>query len=305
MAAVLIIDRPSAERDKLLELLVAAGHRVSVSSEAADGLIKWRLSAHELAIVDEVALGSDLVTRLKNEPPHPFVPILVVAQRQGAEARAAALQGADDAVSRPYDPSEVAARVATLLRMRRTIEELRQARAESEARAVVDAATGLRNRVFLGERLGEEWKRATRYNEPLSLILISIDGLKQLAEARGVAFADRVMRAVASSVQRSLRQIDVVTRFGVGELAALLPNTHFAGSLTCAERIAGEVGRADVEDYTSIVSMGIAFYPSREVQEPADLLKFGVRALDRAREEGPGTVCLFQHQGYLFQPKRS
>jgi hypothetical protein len=48
--------------------------------------------------------------------------------------------------------------------------------------------------------------------------------------------------------------------------------------------------------------MGIAFHPNREVAEPADLLRLAEKALARAREEGPGRICLWQHQGYLFEP---
>ena len=49
--------------------------------------------------------------------------------------------------------------------------------------------------------------------------------------------------------------------------------------------------------------MGIAFYPGKDVNDATDLLRMAARALERAREEGPGSICLYQHQGYLFQPK--
>jgi hypothetical protein len=48
--------------------------------------------------------------------------------------------------------------------------------------------------------------------------------------------------------------------------------------------------------------MGFSFFPNREVQEPNDLLRLAERAIARAREEGPGHICLWQHQGYLFDP---
>jgi diguanylate cyclase (GGDEF)-like protein len=112
-----------------------------------------------------------------------------------------------------------------------------------------------------------------------------------------------VLLSIANVALKSLRQIDVVCRYGPTELAALLPNTHFAGSLICAERLCREALRSPTEDFVPTVSMGISFYPGKDVSEPADLIKLGSRALDRAREEGPGSVCLVQHQGYLFQPK--
>jgi diguanylate cyclase (GGDEF)-like protein len=220
-----------------------------------------------------------------------------------AGARAATLAVADDVVARPYDPREVAARVAALLRTRAIVDELRLQRAESEAHSYADQATGLRNRAFLGERIGEEFKRAVRYNEPLSLVLLAVEGMRELIERRGPGTGDRMLMAVANASLRSLRQIDVVTRYGAAELAALLPNTHLAGALTCADRLRREMAVASVDELKPTVSMGIAFYPGKEVNDATDLLRMAARALERAREEGPGSICLYQHQGYLFQPK--
>jgi diguanylate cyclase (GGDEF)-like protein len=282
-----------------LELVAAAGHKLSMAADGQEALALWRREKHDLIIADESAGAIELSQKIKAEVVQRYVPVLAVVARP--EARAGALAFVEDAVARPLDPAETAARVAALLRTRKLVEELRHAQKESEARSFADAATGLRNRVFLNERLNEEWKRAVRYNEPLSLLLVSIEGLG----ARTEAFLDKALHTVAAATLRSLRQIDVVTRFAGSELAALLPNTHFAGSMICADRLYKEVARVLVDDWQPVVTMGVAFYPGKDVQDPSDLLKLAARALDRAREEGPGSICLVQHQGYLFQPKKA
>jgi diguanylate cyclase (GGDEF)-like protein len=189
------------------------------------------------------------------------------------------------------------------LRTRAIVDELRAARAESEARTYSDQVTGLRNRAFLGERLVEEFKRSVRYNEPLSLVVMAVDNYRHLSETRGAGFGERVLQSVAAAALRSLRQIDIVTRYGPAEMAALLPNTHVAGALICADRLRREAGAMPIDDLRPSISMGIAFYPGKDVTEPTDLLRTSARALDRARDEGPGSICLVQHQGYLFVPK--
>jgi two-component system, cell cycle response regulator len=305
MAAILMVEPPSAARDELERALGDAGHRVLVVGDGEQALATWRNERHELAILDEAAprLGGVAVAlRMKSETPSGFMPILVTTARDAA-ARAAALAVADDAVARPFDVREVVARVGALLRTRALVDALRLARAESEARTYADAATGLRNRAFLGERLGEEFKRAVRYNEPLSLVLLAVESLREVIDRRGPGTGDRMLQAVANASLRSLRQIDVVTRYGPAELAALLPNTHLAGALTCADRLRRETASAAVDDVRPVVSMGIAFYPGKDVNDATDLMRMAARALDRAREEGPGSICLYQHQGYLFQPK--
>jgi two-component system, cell cycle response regulator len=304
VASLLIVDAASPERDRWVETLLAAGHKLVFATNAAEALQLWRRDRHDLCVADEAAGGLELTQALKAELTQQLVPVILLVARP--ESRASALAVADDSMARPLDPAEVVARVGAWLRARKLVDELRVARAESEARTLADAATGLKNRVFLGERLNEEWKRAARYNEPLSLLLLSIEGLEAAAAAAGrsPSFVDRVLARVAAASLRSLRQIDVVTRFGAAELAALLPNTHFAGSIICAERLFREVARTAVDDWQPVVTMGVAFYPGKDVQEPADLLKLATRALDRAREEGAGSICLVQHQGYLFQPKK-
>jgi two-component system cell cycle response regulator len=305
MAAILIVEPPSAARDDLERALTAAGHRLLVAGDGEEGLAAWRAERHELAILDDNAArlgGLAVALRMKSETPGAFMPVIVVTAKD-AIARAAALVVADDAVTRPYDARELAARVGALLRTRAIVDELRLARAESEARTYADSTTGLRNRAFLGERISEEFKRAVRYNEPLSLVLLSIEGLRAVIEQRGVGTGDRVLQACAAAALRSLRQIDVVTRYGAAELAALLPNTHLAGALTCADRLRRETALASVDELKPVVSMGIAFYPGKDVNDATDLMRMAARALERAREEGPGSICLYQHQGYLFQPK--
>jgi diguanylate cyclase (GGDEF)-like protein len=305
MAAILIVEPPSAARDELERALTGAGHRLLVAGDGEEGLAAWRAERHELAILDDNAArlgGLAAALRMKSETPGAFMPVIVVTAKD-AVARAAALVVADDVVTRPYDARELAARVGALLRTRAIVDELRLARAESEARTYADSTTGLRNRAFLGERISEEFKRAVRYNEPLSLVLLSIEGFRAVVEQRGVGTGDRVLQAVANAALRSLRQIDVVTRYGAAELAALLPNTHLAGALTCADRLRRETALASVDELKPVVSMGIAFYPGKDVNDATDLMRMAARALERAREEGPGSICLYQHQGYLFQPK--
>jgi diguanylate cyclase (GGDEF)-like protein len=305
LAAILMVEPPSPARDELERALVDAGHRVLVVGDGESALQTWRTERHELALLDEAAQrlnGVGVALRMKAETPAAFMPVVILSSRD-AVARAAALAVADDVVARPYDAREMVARCNALLRTRAIVDDLRLQRAESEAKTYADPTTGLRNRAFLHERLGEEFKRAVRYNEPLSLVVLAVEGMRQVIEKRGAGTGDRMLQLVANAALRSLRQIDVVARYGTYEFAALLPNTHLAGALTCADRLRRETATAVIEDVRAMVSMGIAFYPGKDVNDATDLLRMAARALERAREEGAGSICLYQHQGYLFQPK--
>jgi two-component system cell cycle response regulator len=306
MAAILIVEPQSQLRDDLESALRAAGHRVLIATDGDEALSAWRAERHELAIVDESAArvnGAALAARVKSETTLGFMPVIIVTARNDAALRAQLLSAADDVIARPYSIVELVARVTTLLRTRAIVDELRVSRAESEARTYADAVTGLRNRAFLGERLLEEFKRSVRYNEPLSLLLLGIDHFRTLVDQYGAQMGERLLQAVSAAALRSLRQIDVITRYGPSEIAALLPNTHVAGALICADRLRRESALSAVDGRPTSIAMGLAFYPGKDVSEPTDLMRTAARALDRAREEGPGSICLVQHQGYLFQPK--
>ncbi len=300
MAHVLVVEPPSPARDQLVKLLGDSGHRVQLVGNGAEAVARLGQGAVDLVLVDEAAAlvgGFELAERVRRD--YSFVPVVLILTKSGSEARARALATANDALTRPYDPVELHARCVALLRTKRLVEELRATRAEIESRSMADQTTGLRNRVFMNERLEEEWKRAARYSEPLSLMLLALEGM-----TRGQAFADRALQVVAAALTRALRQIDLVARFGPTELVALLPKTHVTGALICAERIHRDLAGLSIDDIKPVVSMGLAFFPSREVADPGDLVRLAARALERAREQGPGSICLVQHQGYLFAPKR-
>jgi two-component system cell cycle response regulator len=86
----------------------------------------------------------------------------------------------------------------------------------------------------------------------------------------------------------------------------LLPNTHFPGALAVAERISLDSAKIRIESEPSqktSVSVGVSFFPNKDTHSVQDLLELVGAALDRARSEGGGKICLFQHQGYLYAPE--
>jgi two-component system, cell cycle response regulator len=140
----------------------------------------------------------------------------------------------------------------------------------------------------------EEWRRATRFSEPLAFLVAGLEGGSRSAQR-----SERGMREVGAALRRSLRQIDVLGRFGAFEVAALLVNTHLAGALTCAERLKKELNAPDAGGTELVI--GLSFYPGKDVTSPSDLIRTAEKALARASSEGPGSICLIQHQSYLFQ----
>jgi GGDEF domain-containing protein len=80
-----------------------------------------------------------------------------------------------------------------------------------------------------------------------------------------------------------------------------------SSSVLVAERVWREVRQTTIEEGAAHVSceasVGVASFPSKDIGNPKDLLRFAHAALARAKAEGQAKICLYQFQGYLFQPQ--
>jgi diguanylate cyclase (GGDEF)-like protein len=146
-------------------------------------------------------------------------------------------------------------------------------------RSATDTATGLYSRWYFYERLYAEVARARRYRQPLSLVLVELDGEPELAASLDAAHRDAVLAATARLVRACLRdKVDIACRLGAGRFALLLPNTpsgpETAGRV--AERIRARVAATHLSDDElgelgrGTVSVGVAGYP--DASEDADEL---------------------------------
>jgi diguanylate cyclase (GGDEF)-like protein len=135
-------------------------------------------------------------------------------------------------------------------------------------------------------------------------MVIDIDRLQEHNEKLGREQGDAIIKHVADSLRRTVREIDVVARFGGDEFLVALPSTHFAGSVTVAERLWREVTQpiAPAGAKRPTISIGVALYPSRDVRTKDALLRGADTALRQAKRDGGNRICVFQQEGYLYTP---
>ena len=115
----------------------------------------------------------------------------------------------------------------------------RQAQQMTEL-AHTDSLTGLANRRWLLELLEREFLRARRYQRPLTLVYLDLDGFKEVNDGFGHLFGDGLLRSAARSMQAVLRAADLLARIGGDEFAVLLSETDLAG----ADKVVGKLRRA-------------------------------------------------------------
>ena len=104
--------------------------------------------------------------------------------------------------------------------------------------AALDQLTGLYNRRTGEQRLAQEMSRAQRHSRPLTVLLMDIDGLKQVNDSHGHAAGDLVLKGFAERLQRAIRGSDLAVRLGGDEFMALLPECR-------AEEVRHVLGRVE------------------------------------------------------------
>jgi len=140
--------------------------------------------------------------------------------------------------------------------------------AEVKRMAMTDVISGLANRRAFDETLEAELIRASRYHQPLSLIILDLDSFKEYNDKWGHPAGDVRLRQVADLLRLKVRDPDVAARYGGEEFAVILPNTSKPGAIKLAERLRHAAEQSapqatcdgcPVPGYT--ISLGVATFP--------------------------------------------
>lgn len=174
---------------------------------------------------------------------------------------------------------------------------IKQDRQKLTALTILDEKTGLFNFRHFKQAINEEMKRAERYARHLGLIMIDIDYFKHYNDTNGHQMGDLLLKELSVILRESVRETDMVARFGGEEFIILLPETSKAQTRSLAENLRLQIQnhifpleeKQPNKDLT--VSIGIASYPSRSIVSPETLLEKADQALYKAKNKGRNRVC--------------
>jgi diguanylate cyclase (GGDEF)-like protein len=154
--------------------------------------------------------------------------------------------------------------------------------------STIDGLTGLSNRRGFDDRLQREWRRAERYGSSLALLMIDIDGLKEINDVRGHAAGDSVLCTTAIAIRQSLRSSDLGARWGGDEFAIIAPETSREAAELLGRRLLVRLKRSSGADPMVSASVGIAvFEPTQQAaRRPEWLIERADGALYVAKAKG-------------------
>jgi diguanylate cyclase (GGDEF)-like protein len=316
--AILMVDDSVDSRRLMRRLLEQEGHRDFLEAGSApeamrilgEGL-REAPAPVELILMDLQLPGMNGIEacrRIGEDSRLRDIPVIVVtASSENGHLPAAFQAGAVDYLLKPVNPIELTARVRSVLRLKREMDQRKQREAELiemahkladanlelERLSSIDGLTGLTNRRRFDELYLHEWKRAIRVGSALTAILIDIDHFKGYNDRYGHLAGDDCLRRVAVALREAAhRPGDSVARYGGEEFVAVLAETDAAGARTLAESMRRAVEKLAIEHAGSsagshvTASLGVATTIPDEGTDQASLLAAADEALYESKRGG-------------------
>src|SRR5580704_1247675 len=230
---------------------------------AEDGLQAWRMllqgDAPDLLILDWVMPGIDgpeLCRRIRERRDAIYPYILLVTGKDNTQDVVRGLEaGADDYLSKPFDPAELRARLQVGKRILTLQHELIQAREALRFQANHDALTGVLSRAAILSLLDGELQRGDRSGTPTGILMMDLDRFKGLNDTYGHLTGDAVLKGVAHRINQAVRSYDFLGRYGGEEFLAVLSNCYPDDLRTIAERVRSAV--SDIPIGTGTTSLAV------------------------------------------------
>ena len=159
--------------------------------------------------------------------------------------------------------------------------------AEAERLSQTDDLTKLHNARYLRQYLVTELKRARRYGSPVCAFFLDLDDFKQVNDRHGHLVGSHVLMEMAAVILSSVRDTDVVARYGGDEFVVVLPETGLDQALYVAERVRERISRHEFTGGRALhlrltASFGVASFPAH-AHSPQQLIARADTAMYEAK----------------------
>ena len=220
--------------------------------------------------------------------------IILLTSRDRREDRLTGLRaGADDFLTKPPDPDELAVRLEIAERILKVHDQLARQNEQLVELATVDELTGTKNRRRFREDLELLFGQADRLASPLSLIMFDIDHFKQYNDSFGHPAGDEVLRWSGSILRTEVRAHDVVARYGGEEFVVLLPAAEAVEAIEVAERLRSAIACRPWPHCEMTASLGVAT-AGPATADAAALVDQADQALYYSKQSGRNQVNHFR-----------
>jgi len=263
---VLAVDDSAVYRKMVEHSLSREQYRVLFAKDGREALDLF--AKHQPAVVisdwDMPHIGGlELCRRIRRNfrDPHSHL-ILLTGNTEKEQVVEGLAAGADDYLTKPFNPGELVARVEV---GRRIVELHREIQAKNrllEEMALTDALTGLPNRRAVDVWASRQLSAAARHGFPFWVVMADLDLFKKVNDTYGHDAGDIVLKTFAEILKTSTRQSDICARLGGEEFLVMITHSDKEGTTTAIERIRKQFENTKftfgVSTTTATASFGIA-----------------------------------------------
>lgn len=264
---ILIVDDNKTFLRTMDKILSGAGYETFPVSDGKQALEKVRKIIPDLIILDVIMPGVDgfqVKTKLNESASTASIPVIFLTIKQETLAKVKGFHlGADDYIVKPFNPEELLARIDAILNKKFFYEKI----------SMTDTLTGLYNIRFFKRQFKLFFNTAKRYKKVFSLAIVDIDGFKGINDTRGHAVGDFILNRFALIAKKTLRQSDIIMRYGGDEFVVIMPETRKKQATEAIGRLKNNVKRktfifqGSKPKLSFSISAGIATYRNNFINE--------------------------------------
>jgi diguanylate cyclase (GGDEF)-like protein len=217
------------------------------------------------------------------------IPVVFITSLNNVEneEKGLALEAADY-IAKPFSANVVKLRVRNQIQMINQIRTIEQM-------GMIDQLTNIPNRRSFDSRLGMEWNQAIREQTPISILMMDLDGFKEINDTYGHQQGDNILQTISKIFTNSLKRPgDFTARWGGEEFVVLLPNTPLSGALEVAENIRLDVENTEILFARQILKITISIGVNSQVPTKdcliSDFIALADKALYDAKQAGKNKV---------------
>jgi two-component system cell cycle response regulator len=239
--------------------------------------------------------GPGICFEIRKQQEQPYVHIILLTSRASKEDVVAGLvAGADDYLTKPWDPAELTARLQVGQRILQLEDRLVEARETMRFKATHDPLTSLFNRGVIVDLLDRELIRTRREKGCTVVMLGDLDHFKSVNDQYGHIVGDEVLREIARRLLASVRSYDFVGRYGGEEFLIVLNNCDSLQALVRAEQVRNGVASHPVQTtrgpLSITMSLGVLASRHSDLWRVEEILGEADSALYQAKANGRNCV---------------
>ncbi len=223
---ILVVDDSPVYRKLFEQLLCDSKYSLTFARSGSEAIQKFREKASGIVITDLIMpdiSGLELCQRIRADKSDVYTYIILMTSNtekigvvKGLEA------GADDYMVKPFDSSEMLARIGVGLRITDLHRQLERKSAQLEEAATTDSLTGLPNRRAIEVWATKQLQGAARHGFPIWVVLGDLDSFKEINDTFGHGAGDTVLRTFANTLKRLTRISDMCARLGGDEFLIVI-----------------------------------------------------------------------------------